>query len=579
MFKALRRALLIPLIFAACTAYPRSAEAAAALIDFVQGALNPAAGVALIGVTGTSVGVTNAVNTGIASWQVDLVYVPTGSGLSISILASSDSGTTPTASFTPDVGGCFRVREQVWSVTNRVGTPADTDIRNFCVPELGTASVVPPYQGAPPRVLTKPDELNFGSQMYGYAGLGTASDGLAIYQMRLAARLTGAATGTIPAGTTGTSLLAAVALANATSCACTIQMGNYTYVLPSPLTMNVSGITLAGNGVGETFVDDSGLSGADAIVVNSVLYFGMHDLTIISPTPRTAGAAIKVLGVNNITHNPAQHTHQYTIQRVNMEDQFVGITFQDGPGPGGAWGGYLSDGEWIRFSAGGTYIDVASTSGGQHYIRDMKLYGSVVADASRAFAAVHYRGGNDLEMVNVNTVYMQHGLVVDPSSGSVANVTICTGCLFDNNTKESILLTQANGGGVKGFEYNGGWAYTPNDGVHFCVSLTGGSQITFTGGKFWDNYTAFFISTSNHVVLNGVDASGSQYGFVTSGGSSNFSIVNSTVGALDGNTPLFGIDITGGDNYIVTGNNVHEASTPINNVPGTSSTRIVMGNL
>lgn len=158
---------------------------ATALIDFVQGAANPAAGIALIGVDGTSVGVTNGSNTGVLSWQINLLYAPPGSSLSVGTLASNNNSSTPSTAFTPDVTGCYRTELQVWGVINRSGTATDYDIRNFCVPEVDTPFVVPPYQGNPARNLSKPDELNFASQTLGTAG--DLTNGLQVYQMKTTA--------------------------------------------------------------------------------------------------------------------------------------------------------------------------------------------------------------------------------------------------------------------------------------------------------------------------------------------------------------------------------------------------------
>jgi hypothetical protein len=158
--------------------------AATALIQFVQGITVGSGGQVLVGSTGTPVTVQNSNNTGIQSWQIDLVYTPSGSSVPVSIpLAFSNNGAVPSAVFTPDVSGSYRFVMKVWATTGRPGVPTDTDIRNFVVPEPN-GIVVPPYQKDPDPLPTlasakpgaKPNEMNINGEELGWTG--TGSDGL-----------------------------------------------------------------------------------------------------------------------------------------------------------------------------------------------------------------------------------------------------------------------------------------------------------------------------------------------------------------------------------------------------------------
>lgn len=155
-----------------------------ALLKFTQNAVTPGAGLAMSGATGLTVSVANINTTSIASWQIDLVYTPPGSSVAVATpLAFNNNSNTPAATFTPDVRGSYRLVLKLWSVINRVGTPDDTDIRVFSVPEA-RGLIVPPAQDFPAPLpspasgLTgnKPNETNFAGQAFGWAGLGT--DGL-----------------------------------------------------------------------------------------------------------------------------------------------------------------------------------------------------------------------------------------------------------------------------------------------------------------------------------------------------------------------------------------------------------------
>jgi hypothetical protein len=158
--------------------------AATALIKFAQNTVGTGGdGIAFIGVLSQLVTVSNANNTGVQSWQIDLVYVDGSSGISPATpFAFSDNGSTPTATFTPDVRRSYRFVLKVWDVPNRAGTP-DIDIRNFTVPEFNGV-IIPSVQiwpqplpdPASSKPGAKPNEMNFAGQSGGWAG--TGADGL-----------------------------------------------------------------------------------------------------------------------------------------------------------------------------------------------------------------------------------------------------------------------------------------------------------------------------------------------------------------------------------------------------------------
>ncbi len=146
---------------------------ATALIVFNQGGPGTP-GEAFEGtVAGGLVTVTNDNNTGVTSWTITLLDVPPDSALVPGVLATAVSG-TPSASFTPDVPGSYRIRLDVLA-----GAALDTDIRNFGI-RNARGVIVPPYQQLPtPLPLvgpgSKPDEQNYGGQSRGWTG--TRTDG------------------------------------------------------------------------------------------------------------------------------------------------------------------------------------------------------------------------------------------------------------------------------------------------------------------------------------------------------------------------------------------------------------------
>lgn len=162
---------------------------ATALLKFVQGATIGDVGEALLGAVGTQVDITNGDNSGVGSWEIQLLEVPYGSALVKGVLAQGN-GAAVAANFLPDVaGGCYRVQLRVWSQVNRQGT-VDTDIRNFGIVGSNLLLAPPPQVWPEPlpdpesaRASAKPNEMNFSGQPAGWAGSG--NDGLLRHALRL----------------------------------------------------------------------------------------------------------------------------------------------------------------------------------------------------------------------------------------------------------------------------------------------------------------------------------------------------------------------------------------------------------
>lgn len=148
--------------------------AAVALIVFDQGGPGPAGQAFLGTVSGGLVTITNDNNTDVLSWAITLLDVPAGSGLVPGVLATADSG-VPTASFSPDVAGSYRIMLDVYEATGLTGI-LNRDIRNFGINSVRNI-IIPPYQKLPdPLPVTgsglpgeKPNEQNYSGNTRGWA--------------------------------------------------------------------------------------------------------------------------------------------------------------------------------------------------------------------------------------------------------------------------------------------------------------------------------------------------------------------------------------------------------------------------
>lgn len=136
--------------------------------------------------------VKNSNNTGVGSWQLDLLYSPPGATQAATFeLAFADDGLSP-LNFTLHVNtpGSWRLVLKVWNGANRTGAPTDIDIRNVLA-KTSSGFHIPPPQVFPLPLPTlssgllgaKPNEVNLGGREdLGWSG--NDSDGLLNHLIR-----------------------------------------------------------------------------------------------------------------------------------------------------------------------------------------------------------------------------------------------------------------------------------------------------------------------------------------------------------------------------------------------------------
>lgn len=140
-----------------------------ALIKFTQNAVVGTAGQAYEGTVANGVvTIQNNDNTNVTAWTITLLDVPPNSAIVPGVLGTA-SNNNPTATFTPDVPGSYRI---LLSVTD--GVTPDKDIRNFGI-RNARGIIIPSYQKLPDPlplqgVGSKPDEQNYGGQLRGWTG-------------------------------------------------------------------------------------------------------------------------------------------------------------------------------------------------------------------------------------------------------------------------------------------------------------------------------------------------------------------------------------------------------------------------
>jgi hypothetical protein len=133
--------------------------AVSCLVKYVQGASIGTPGVALIGVAGTAVTVSNGgtnPSPDPGTWTFTVLGVPSASAVPTGVV---QSGSTQTWTFTPDVAGCYVVQLQV---TDNTTAATSTDARAFGIySSLGAPYLIPSFTG-------NSLSLNFGGQTTGW---------------------------------------------------------------------------------------------------------------------------------------------------------------------------------------------------------------------------------------------------------------------------------------------------------------------------------------------------------------------------------------------------------------------------
>jgi hypothetical protein len=122
--------------------------AVAAAIKFTQGATTDLPGIAVIGITGASVVVSNGNNANVGTWAFEIFDVPPTSAVAPvsppppAVPVFAQQGPTPTFAFTPDRTGGYCIHLRVVSVD---GTAQADDFRVFQVAEA-SGRIIPPYR-------------------------------------------------------------------------------------------------------------------------------------------------------------------------------------------------------------------------------------------------------------------------------------------------------------------------------------------------------------------------------------------------------------------------------------------------
>jgi hypothetical protein len=316
-----------------------------------------------------------------------------------------------------------------------------------------------------------------------------------------------------------------------------------TYYVAGTITISGIGIHLQGVGATTSVLLAPSAGNIDTIVFSGVDSGAIRDLKISSRSPRGSGRSIFL-----------EQTANMSIERVNMDQQFIGIQID---------GGYCHRVHqcFIAISASGTGIFIGST----YPQNDTYLDNIFVTGGSSSY---HIQKSGAVWMNACDSILSTCGLIIDPPEG--LGVTFCffSNCAWDSTTSHCVYISAAGSGYVNGLTFVNCWSASASSGD--CVVVAGNvNGCEFVGHRFLNNPAGngLWVSGAKYVHADACVATGITHGsgYCFTGNATNFAVRNCHAGPYGGPgaTPpmpgnAWGVTVTAGcSNYIIANNMFH----------------------
>lgn len=254
-------------------------------------------------------------------------------------------------------------------------------------------------------------------------------------------------------------------------------------------------------------------------------YFRVHGVTMSATAVRSAGDYIKVTGDMLVGDIPSKKFMGVEFFECAMENGFNGVELVDGPGSLGVCGFSWDGGSLAHcrgFAPGGTLFIVNTPNGTvNRFANTIHSETNGVAAGSRPFATMRVQGAADLRCENIENVYCQNGLIIDPGATGRAATLFFQNCIWGQCTSDTIRIEPTAGADVHAIVFNGGYADTVT-GFTIKGSAAKGisiSDMTFlgcaTGGLILDGCSKV---TATNIMVDG----GNLFGLYAKNNASQF---------------------------------------------------------
>ncbi len=298
-----------------------------------------------------------------------------------------------------------------------------------------------------------------------------------------------------------------------------IEIAAGTHRLQSQVTVPTGCSVIAAGKNATTFLVDG--NGFDAFKLTNPYGSRLKYFRIKAVSPRTSGAAIKIIGGNTAIQpfsggGYTLSANETEVDQVDMDDQFDGVVVENDGSTAAAFLVYIRNGRFCGMNGGdGIRLDCpgvsAVTYGASHFIQRVFVSGTAGALAGNG---LHVRGVGDFTVDSFQVANTFNGLLIDPPASGRLTTGRFSLCQFDVATAYCASIVP-NASAVFGdIAFNACWF--AGGGVHnVLVNAT-----TANGIRFMNSF--FYAATQYGLVITGpnkrVDVIGNHFADAGSGG-------------------------------------------------------------
>lgn len=359
-----------------------------------------------------------------------------------------------------------------------------------------------------------------------------------------------------------------------------------TYRIKTRLDYPGNCVRLVGQGPGATvlmFDDSAGLT--DGVRMLNRYLCSIEDLTISASAQRTAGVAISIQGGDSSILWNAVPAAFHQIVNVEMLKQCNGLEIIDGTGAVPNWGVGMDCrmNRW-ELANGGVGIRI-NTTGGLHYLSRVMIT-KVNGAGTPQLYQVQLTATKDCVLQTVSGTLGTDGCRIDPGVGQEITAVNIRDCRFDTITGAGLnIVPNAAASFCRQIDMINSWVANMSVGVNVqrdparSIKVVGCQMYAAVGNPCMAIGGA--AAVTGGVLFANNEVGGSNVGIIATNSSSDFSINSNQIVIEYGVTPTVGLQVNAlCDHYVLGGNNLRRATTPLTNTPGFNGTsRIDGGNV
>lgn len=285
------------------------------------------------------------------------------------------------------------------------------------------------------------------------------------------------------------------------------------------------GCSIDGAGKGATIFRVVG-NGFDAFNLTNPYGCAIRRCSVVSPTPRTSGIAIHIVG-GNPGIQPFFGGGGYTlsaneteVDQVNLDGQFDGIVIENN-GAVAAWLAYVRNGLYSTANGGDQIrIDCPGTTpvtyGASFFVQRVFVVGQSAAPAASG-NALRIRGAGDFTIEKFQSAIVNNGLVIDPVGAGRLSTGRFSLCQFDTAANLCATILPATTAIFGDIAFDTCWF--AGGGTHNVLINSNAAQaIRFMNSFFFDAAQYGLVATGTTTGAAKIQVIGNQFSGAGAGG-------------------------------------------------------------